>query len=212
MQFDLKSPIKKPVTHNFRSFFYGALFQLLFAVLIVAWLPLQEFGYGFYESSLFILPSALLAISMVVAIPALLIKKIRFHLFKFIAFAMGVFIAFIPSCFLGESVRMHEFRKLAERSDIVITAISSFSEKEGRLPNSLQELVPNYLKKYPTTGMAAYPGYDYSPDKDMKNYSMSFECSTGILNWDLFIYHSNQDYSNFETSTKKFGKWIYFYE
>ncbi|NBV07247.1 MAG: hypothetical protein EBS06_08475 [Proteobacteria bacterium] len=107
---------------------------------------------------------------------------------------------------------MNEFHKLADRSEHLIVAINSFKQDNGELPNDLQQLIPKYLDKYPTTNMEAYPNYNYSKAKNGESFSLIVECPIGIVNWDKFIYESNEDYSRFSSSAERVGKWLYFHE
>jgi hypothetical protein len=191
----------------------GALFQLVFSILLVDWLPLQNFGYSFYEVTLrFLLILLLIPLSVSFLVVAIFAKKVRSSTISLVGFAIGVFIMLFPSNLIGHELRMNEFEKLADRSNTLISAINSFKKSNGELPDDLQQLVPKYLDKYPTTNMAAYPNYSYSKAKNGESFSIVVECGMGILNWDEFIYESNGDYSKFSSSVKRVKQWIYFYE
>jgi hypothetical protein len=45
----------------------------------------------------------------------------------------------------------------------LIGAIKHFSERTGRLPVSLEELIPDYLAAIPGTGIARFPQFNYEP-------------------------------------------------
>jgi hypothetical protein len=60
--------------------------------------------------------------------------------------------------------------------------------------------------------MAAYPSYSYSKTENGKGFTLVVECGMGILNWDEFIYKSDEDYSDFSESAEKVKRWIYFHE
>jgi hypothetical protein len=189
-------------------FLYGASFTLFFIVILVEWLPLQSFGYNFFEVSIIILPLLILPF-MAISCFAFFSKKLRKVSIRILVFGVGVIISFLPAIFLSQKLRIYEFRKLAKRSQIVIDAIKSFEKKEGHPPSNLTELVPNYIESSPVTGMAAYPEYDYySIGKD---WSIQISCGRGVLNWDEFIYRSNGDYSDYSNTTK-IDDWIYYHE
>jgi hypothetical protein len=197
----------------FKSIICGSLFQLAFSVLLVDWLPLQKFGYSFYEVSFKFLPALLLiAIYFIFLAVALFSKRVRSKAINLFGCTVGIFLTIVPASSIGQELRMNEFHKLADRSEHLIVAINSFKQDNGELPNDLQQLIPKYLDKYPTTKMAAYPNYNYSKSKNGESFSLIVECGIGILNWDEFIYQSNEDYSGFSSSAERVGKWLYFYE
>lgn len=58
-------------------------------------------------------------------------------------------------------LRRWAFSRAAEQADVVVDAIKRFEQAERRLPTSLNELVPAYLKYVPPTGLLEHPSFEY---------------------------------------------------
>lgn len=124
--------------------------------------------------------------------------------------------ASVLSIFVEEDVRNFGFYLLAMRSKPLISAISQFERDRHRPPAALDELVPQYLKKVPGTGMAVYPNYEYEvspscPDDCKTAWELRVPCSSGILNWDVFIYWPGKNYPRYGWGgcVERIGDWAY---
>jgi hypothetical protein len=74
--------------------------------------------------------------------------------------------------------RIYEYRKMAERSVPLITAIKQYENKYRKPPATLENLVPEYLQKVPKTGMRRYPNYEYIVGADA---IMNFDGNPWVL-------------------------------
>ena len=101
---------------------------------------------------------------------------------------------------IGWKVRMRGFERLVERSRPLISSVHRFEADNNRPPASLAELVPKYLAAVPTTGMGAYPDYEYvTGAKARENYhgnawAVWVDTPSGGINWDIFLYYPEQNY------------------
>lgn len=196
-----------------KQVWYGMLFPFAFFSLYIFWLPLQEYGFFAiltFDVGFILMMFIVLLIIGPVSIMMYIIPKYRQTSKKIIVFTMVSAIFVTPSIDLGFKIRDYEFQRLAKRSDILIDAIRKFEVDQGKFPNNLQELVPQYLEQYPQTNMAAYPNYGYSVHE--KGWSLDVPCGFGLLNWDVFIYESSGDYTGINDHTTKMGKWVYVHE
>ena len=114
---------------------------------------------------------------------------------------------------------MSAFHKLAERSVPLIQAIKEYEIKYDSFPNFLETLVPEFLPSVPQTGMGAYPTYEYMVGVESQKFANNPWCllihtSSGILNWDLFIYFPNQEYpkQGYGGVLERVGDWAYVHE
>jgi hypothetical protein len=57
--------------------------------------------------------------------------------------------------------RKAQFAKAGERGMVVVNAIEAYRKEHGYPPQSLEALVPRYLKNVPGTGLREYPSYEY---------------------------------------------------
>ena len=193
----------------------GSMITFFLISILGSWLPSQAYGLpyipiGVDTAMFFVIISWIVSFFLLLLIFS---KKLRWVSIASFFFLISSMIAFSPALHLGNSLRMYEFTNLAKRSEPLIDAINSYKTTEGILPSKLEDLVPKYLKEFPTTKMAEYSQYSYSKSKENKGeWSLYVPCGQGVLNWDQFIYHSNQDYSRIGDSITKTGDWVYYHE
>jgi len=80
-------------------------------------------------------------------------------------------------------VELRVYRSAAVRAEPLCAAIERFTNERGRVPISLDELVPGYLATLPRTGWCATPRYEYLPiaarlrwtNAPSKPYTMSID-------------------------------------
>ena len=112
---------------------------------------------------------------------------------------------------------MEAFRSLAVRSEPLVSAIHRYERANGRPPALLKDLVPRYLSEIPTTGMGAYPRYEYLVGPmarrgyDGNDWILYVDAPSGFMNWNQFFYYPNQRYPN-RASWLRLGKWAYLHE
>ncbi len=103
------------------------------------------------------------------------------------------------------------------RSIPLIKAIEKFEIDQGRPPNNLTELVPEYLPSVPGTGLRTSPSYRYLTGEEAKRHEGNawvLEIDPpGILSTlDIFVYYPNGNYnvSTQSGSMKRIGEWAYY--
>jgi len=154
-------------------------------------------------------------ISLLLAIP----NRTRSYAVHLALIASAYSVLGIASLQLSDYVRMHAFRELAERSAPLVEGIMKFEAERARPPSQLEELVPEYLPKIPTTGMRAYPEYKYLVGKEALQYHgnpwvLIVHTPTGILNWDMFMYFPNGKYPDvgYGGWLERIDSWAYVHE
>ena len=102
---------------------------------------------------------------------------------------------------------MNAFHSLAERSKPMVNAIRAYEQKHGNPPDSLDALVPEFIPFVPTTGIGAYPKYDYSvvtnADYGGNPWIITIFTPSGGINFDQFMYWPLTNYP-----AKGYGGWI----
>ena len=130
----------------------------------------------------------------------------------YLPLAMGGFI-------LGARIRAAAFRDLATRSAPLVAAIHQYAADHQTPPESLDRLVPNYLREIPGTGIMAYPEYRYETGEVAKRYEgnpwiLRVSTPSGGINFDEFLYFPLQNYPDrgHGGSFERIGDWAYLHE
>lgn len=132
-----------------------------------------------------------------------------------LAFLVGLF----GGWNVGSQIRMSAFLRLAERSGPLIAAIKAYEKDEGYPPQNLELLVPKYLPHVPSTGMGAYPKYEYVVNAvagkfDDNPWVLYVFTPSGGINFDQFLYFPLQNYpkEGYGGSLERIGDWAYVHE
>lgn len=125
------------------------------------------------------------------------------------AVTLGVGVAVIAP--LGRRAWLAE---LAERGEPLIAALRAYEAKHGAAPPTLDALVPQELERLPRTGFADCPEFWYrveprSESDAPSSWTIGVDCSTGFMNWDEFLYTSDERY---EPELERIGRWAYIHE
>ena len=118
----------------------------------------------------------------------------------------------------ADTIQTASFHDLAARSMPLVEAVRAYEKAEGHPPRALDDLVPSYLDSVPSTGLAAYPEYEIHMGNESSMWKgnpwvLCVPVSSGMLNWDLFLYFPNQNYPPDESSAfERMGNWAYFHE
>lgn len=131
---------------------------------------------------------------------------------------------FVPCCIfgvgLGDKARMAGMKSFVQRSQTLIRAIENYERDYSGPPQSLNDLVPDYIPAVPCTGMAAYPEYRYhTGDMAKQQYAgnswvLTVFTPSGFLNFDMMLYFPNQNYPHhgYGGSLEPVGDWAYVHE
>jgi hypothetical protein len=133
---------------------------------------------------------------------------------------IGAAIGYKPSVETYASMRWYAFDLMSARSADLVKAIESYQTANKLPPASLGDLVPDYLRELPRTGMAANPTYEYSatPGPCSKENRWHLWISAGeFFSFDYLFFCPLRDYdqgvSSFVTDRRKtIGDWVYQFE
>lgn len=156
-------------------------------------------------------------VALPVTLALLFSKKYRPIAVKGICSSLIFLVVGFGGLLLGRDIRQQGFVALAQRSRPLVSAIRDFENKFARPPDSLEQLVPEFLTSVPDTGIAAYPKYEYmTPDDD------SYEGNRWILmvntlsgsGWDVFLYFPKQNYpsAGYGGTIERIEDWAYVHE
>ena len=131
-------------------------------------------------------------------------------------FVLGVawLVSGLGSLWLERPIRRHVFERVASEGEPLIDALHAYQQDHSSPAPDLKRLVPAYLPKVPKTGLYEFSDFDYSADLEAQSWELSIGVSSGILNWDRFVYWSGEDYPE-ELATarvERVGRWAYLHE
>lgn len=137
--------------------------------------------------------------------------------------ALALFITGIISINISSNIRHNAFVKLANNSIELIEAIKTYEDQQDAAPESLNELVPNFISSVPHTGIGAYPEYLYTKcttAEEIKTvcldnpWKLTVHTSPGGINFDRFVYHPNQNYPEkaYGGTLQRIEDWAYVHE
>lgn len=213
-------PKLTPMTKAVRS----ALLALAVPLVGLPWIqygivgPNGDVGWSTLE-----LPILAWAVVMLLYAPVLMVGSVlgknrpsrRISLIRVICYLSGTF----GGLWLASGIRDSAFDELAQRSQPLIEAIARYEDQTGLPPRSLDELVPAFLPESPRTGMGAYPSYRYKTYPEQggpwgeNQWRLSVPASSGLLNWDEFLYLPKQDSGRQNLgSHRQSGRWVYIHE
>jgi hypothetical protein len=120
----------------------------------------------------------------------------------------------------GDRVRIQGMAAFADRSRPLVDAIRQFERERGAPPNDLQQLVPGFLPEVPSTGMTAYPDYEYhvgpiaAQDYHGNPWALSVFTPSGMINFDQMLYFPKQNYpdTGYGGWLERVGDWAYVHE
>jgi hypothetical protein len=189
--------------------------------ILVSWFQVSAYG----SRSLGLLPMlfTLPLMGAFLAVPPCLIllffPETRLWAGRILLTAVMALTVAIPLMPLAGTVRMRGFHQLAFRSAPLVHALAAYTTDHGNPPETLNALIPDYIQKIPSTGMGAYPAYQYAAGDEARKWNdnpwvLSVETSRGFLNWDRFIYFPMQNYpaTGYGGSLERIGEWAYVHE
>lgn len=121
-----------------------------------------------------------------------------------LALCLALMLSVAAAAWLGNLVRDLRFEAVGNRAKPVIQKLEAGRVRTGRYPDSID---------LPSTGMVAYPRFKYRLHSE-EGYELAVECSTGILNWDRFVYWPSRGYpsSMYGGWVERIGDWAYVHE
>lgn len=201
--------------------------MLLWASFPLVAVPLTEFlavspigtdAFLFFQFFIFI-PAIGCLFALVIAPFFLLIRSKQRSAAKILLGSLVFVVSSFVGLKVGHFIRMNAFHRLAVRSVPLIDAIEGYTDKYGGPPNSLEELVPEFLTEVPTTGIKAYPRFLYFSGEEAAKYesnrwALTVFTPSGGFNFDQFIYFPNQNYpeTGYGGWLQKIHDWAYVHE
>ncbi len=175
-------------------------------------------GVGFESFLVLILPFACLAI--VVAPPAFLFRRTR----RWALLYGTAAVVFVPSFLVGECyLRRFIWRdavvRFERRSQPLVQAVHAYQAEHGRPPAALVDLVPDYLKEVPSTGIGISLNYRYVAGEKARSYAdNSWVLITSppcrLMSFDKLLYFPLQNYpqTGYGGWLEPIGSWAYVHE
>ena len=191
----------------------------LVCVPAIEWMGVAPHGgwWILWLTPLFTLPALVAVPVFLAALVGLLFQRVRLFCGILALCSMTYLVALGVSFHLGGHVRMNAFHRLAERSKPLVNAIRAFEQKNGRPPESLEALVPEFIACVPSTGMGAYPDYQYktpATNYDGNPWVIVVSTPSGGINFDEFLYFPLTNYPSegYGGLLERIGDWAYVHE
>jgi len=191
----------------------------LVCVPFAEWLAVSPNGSKIFIGLIFPL-GVTAGLSLLLVLPALV--GLAFQRTRFISAVVALsctahFAAFISSFQISHRIRMNAFAELAERSKPLVTAIHAYQQKRGQPPESISALVPDFILSVPSTGMGAYPEYEYLTDATNFHgnpWVLRVFTPSGGINFDQFLYFPLTNYpaTGYGGVLRRIGDWAYVFE
>ncbi len=86
----------------------------------------------------------------------------------------------------GANYRMHAYRDLAIKGEVIIEAIRLYEKQHDGPPESLADLVPGYLSEIPATGIGTHPEYGYIVSAAENNTGPQNSEATAVR-WAIYV-------------------------
>ncbi|MCC7145739.1 MAG: hypothetical protein IT443_04780 [Phycisphaeraceae bacterium] len=215
----------KPEIHEFlRQWRRWSLRALLISILINApvvfmqWCAVSTWGCGgdsvVHLSLYSILLLMLVALTAPVWLILLGVNRTRKTAFFLLTTCVIYFAVTVVTMQISFQVRSSAFHALAKRSAVLVSAIKQYEIDHTGPPQTLAQLVPQYLPAIPQTGMAAYPDYVYVPRglsdgfegepwPEGNTWILLVHTPSGGINFDMFLYFPAQNYPK-----QAYGSWL----
>jgi len=121
---------------------------------------------------------------------------------------------------IGRKMRMAAWPSFTQRSQLLIDAIEAFERENDSPPASLNDLIPDYLNAVPSTGMNAYPNFEYQTGTETQKlyynnpWVLSVFTPSGLINFDMMLYFPKQNYPTLDYGGRleRIGHWAYVHE
>ncbi len=199
--------------------FVGALpavvLPLLHTLAVAPWGSLAFL----WLAGLVLLP-CLFAVPMMVVLPCYcLVGRHRAEAARWWAAAIVYVVATWGGIEVGMDVRMAAFREVARLGAPLVRAIRAYEARHGAPPPDLEALMPEYLPTIPTTGMRAYPRFEYHVGTTASHRYGSNPWVLVVFapvgpNADELLYFPRQNYteSPYAAGVEPMGDWAYHHE
>jgi hypothetical protein len=179
-------------------------------------LPIFGHGWRIAGVELFIFVPMLALVVAIVAMPFLLLRRTRPSAIDTLLVSGGLVILFIPTLFLATHARRYGFRLAARRAQPLVAALGAYQKDHGAAPQTLAELSPAYIAALPARlpPLELIAGDEARSRFDGNDWVLFSVVSTGLLNWDQFMYFPRQDYPDvgYGGWVERVDDWAYVHE
>ena len=206
----------------------SALALFAFAISAIWYFPFSQWiSTTPVGTSLFLWGEIIYALPLIAAVPGipilvicLLFQRVRRRAAFLLVFAVLLIPCCVAGIVLGHKTRMVCMRAFAQRSQPLIGAIRKYELDHSMPPQSLNDLVPEYLPAVPSTGMMAYPEFRYHTGTEARDrfannaWALSVATPSGGINFDMVLYFPEQNYPDrgYGGSLERVGDWAYVHE
>ena len=115
--------------------------------------------------------------------------------------------------------RKADVATIAEQGGVIVAAIADYRASLGRYPDTMEDLVPEYLQSVPTVQMESlrHSEFEYRPasaESAFRGYRLSVLTPRWFLNFDELFYWPEEDYPDTlgRERIERIGKWAYRHE
>ena len=146
------------------------------------------------------------------------LRPLRIYALLVWPLSWGLFASFVGSN-AGWLQRRVGLMDASVRAIPLIVAIENYRFDNGKPPAKLSDLMPQYLRAIPATGMAAHPNFYYYSDTKRPEGATFHSYEVGVqtpfgLSFDRFYYWPENNYPKTSRSgrVERIGDWAYLHE
>lgn len=217
-----KPPISKERSGSTRWQLLGLAFALTGLMPLAEWLSWVESGFQHIGGLLVWMGMFGLA-GALVGLPVCFIGGCIPRFRRHAAWALVCLSIAIASFFLGFRlslpIKRFALDQVVARAEPLVAAIHKFEATTGKPPQTLAELVPNYLATIPKPGIGTSPEFYYRlPERDesIEGNAWMLDVNPPVIGigFDRFIYLPNQNYPErgWGGVLERIGTWAYVHE
>lgn len=103
---------------------------------------------------------------------------------------------------------LHGVTTISRNGAPLISALRAYQRDHGRYPERLSALIPNYLPRIPTTGLAAFPKFEYGCTEG-KEFSLWVHTEIVLLDMSVCSYVSEPETDPSSWPTLEVNGWEY---
>jgi hypothetical protein len=150
------------------------------------------------------------------ALPGLAFKRFRQQAVPAAVVSAGLVALFVPTLLLASKARMFGFYLASKRAEPIVAAVHAYVKEHGAPPSTLEELTSHYLERLPARlpDLKLVVGDEARSRFEGNDWVLFSVVSTGILNWDQFMYFPQQNYPTVGHGgwIERVGEWAYVHE